>query len=55
MKIKELIAELQKLDQEKEVLVSKDPEGNSFRTIDGVDNTYTKYAIIYPTDDLIDL
>ena len=37
MKVKELIKELQKLDQEAEVLMQKDSEGNGYRNISGVE------------------
>ena len=61
MKIKELIQELKKLNPENEILISGDPEGNDYRTVDFVINDFnadwvdTKYAIIYPTDTLVDL
>ena len=36
MKIKQLIEKLQKLDQERIVVLASDPEGNRFREIDSV-------------------
>jgi hypothetical protein len=44
---------------DKEVLVSGDPEGNDYRTIDEVvavhDKNLKEHIIIYPTDTLIPL
>lgn len=37
MKVKKLIQKLQKLDQDLEVVLSSDPEGNSFDTLTDVD------------------
>lgn len=63
MKVKELIAHLQKFEQEDEILISGDPEGNDYRTIEGVyrhtqDSEAVEnpkdYIVIYPTDDIID-
>ena len=36
MKVSELINELNKVDKEKEILLSSDEEGNSIKEIDGV-------------------
>lgn len=58
MKVKELIKELQNIKhQDMEILISGDPEGNDFRTIDSDMplGHNGKYFIIYPTDDIIDL
>lgn len=37
MKVKELISQLRTLDQEAEVLMQRDDEGNGYRTLNGVD------------------
>lgn len=60
MKIKELIEKLKAYSLESEVIISGDPEGNDYRTIDFVahaanDDETFGYVVIYPTDDLIDL
>ena len=50
MTIKELIEVLQKEDQNKEVLLSSDPEGNNFWTLDKIDllGEDDKTITIYP-------
>ena len=61
MKVKELINELQNIKhQDKEILLSGDPEGNDFRTIDMVDiltrlEPFKETYIIYPTDEIIEI
>lgn len=42
MKVKEMIELLQKEDQEREVIMSKDGEGNSFSPFSDADRTYYK-------------
>lgn len=42
MKVKDLIKSLKKLDQELPVVLSKDPEGNDFRYLEGAyDGVFT--------------
>lgn len=55
MKVKELIKELQTYNQEKEVYLSSDSEGNSYGTTD-LSCVYEedKYVLIYPCDEGID-
>ena len=62
MKIKDLILELQRWPEEHEVLMSGDPEGNDFRTLDGVfavnevkKDGVLMHCVIYPTDTIRDL
>jgi hypothetical protein len=40
MKVSELIAELSKLPQDVEVILSRDPEGNGFYTVEDVEASY---------------
>jgi hypothetical protein len=60
MKVKDLIKYLEQEDLDSEVIISGDPEGNDFRTIDMVDNSrsgsegVTNYTIIIPTDTLVE-
>ena len=49
MRVKELIAELQKYDENMDVVISCDPEGNYFETIDDLD--YMFYYI--PEDEYL--
>ena len=46
MKVKELIEELKKEDPEKDIILQKDPEGNGYSLISGVDG-----YCVYRTDD----
>lgn len=39
MKVKELVAELQKIDQELEVILQKDSEGNGYSPLAGMDDS----------------
>lgn len=57
MKIKELIAELEKIEnKEQEVYLSSDSEGNNYHTVDGVYNRYgwNNAVVIYPTDTTVE-
>lgn len=59
MKVKELKKYLDDIPDDKEILMSGDPEGNDIRTLDEV--AYIKngdgnnHYIIYPTDTIIDI
>jgi hypothetical protein len=63
MYIKDLIKELQKFNQESQIFVSNDSEGNEIKTIDMIterefdkknnDGTYDA-VVIYPTDTLME-
>lgn len=62
MKVSTLIAILKDFDPKDDVILSNDPEGNEYRTVDFVtseiqetDDGDTKFVIIYPTDDIIEL
>jgi hypothetical protein len=44
MKVKELIAELRKLDPERIVILQKDPEGNGYSPLEGVEDNATWQA-----------
>ena len=48
MKVKELIAELNKCKQEDEIILSSDEEGNSFSTLDAksIDSDYAKNSVV---------
>lgn len=54
MKVKDLIEELQKLDQEAEVILSADGEGNGFAYLDGIEvSRYTTrhgLEVLHPSD-----
>lgn len=61
MLIKELIKELQKHNEDSQILISNDPEGNEIKTIDLItdqefdksnnDGTYDA-VVIYPTNEI---
>lgn len=55
MIVKDLIIELQKLDQTKEVYLSRDEEGNGYGTIseDSINQT-SKAVIFYPWEEYVD-
>jgi hypothetical protein len=54
MIVKELILALQKLDQNKEVVISADEEGNGYHSIDAQTVTeYGKSVIISPFEEYI--
>lgn len=61
MKIKDLIDELKRYDENTEVHISKDPEGNEIRTTDFVscsdysgDEEHPQFlVVIYPTDEIV--
>lgn len=53
MKVKQLVKQLKALDQEKEIFMSSDREGNIVNYISDVDLDHEHY-IIYPTDDSIE-
>lgn len=64
MTIKKLIVELMKFDPSTEIVISGDPEGNDYRTIDYIgfievakmnNNGSREVATIYPTDTLLDV
>jgi hypothetical protein len=59
MTIKELKKQLENLPEDMDIIISGDPEGNDFRTIDEVafieDEKGQAHYIIYPTDDLIEI
>lgn len=50
--VKNLIEELQKLPQNLKVIVSSDPEGNSFNNLQGVDLTHYDGEFILDKEDL---
>lgn len=55
MNVKDLIIELQKLDQTKEVYLSRDEEGNGYGTIsESSINQTTKAVILYPWEEYVD-
>lgn len=59
MLVKNLINILAKLSEDTEIILSKDSEGNEYKTIDEVALMQTEdkreFYIIYPTDNIIDL
>lgn len=52
MKVKELIEELKKEDPEKDIILQKDPEGNGYSPIAGIDGNaiYTDDYEVYDTE-----
>jgi hypothetical protein len=53
MKVKELVKKLEKLEQEKDIFMSSDSEGNIINYISEIEKDHDNY-IIYPTDDYIE-
>ena len=54
MKVKELIAELNRLDGNADVIMSSDAEGNSFHSVDCAEKTgFT--VIVWPAHDYVEL
>ena len=55
MKVKELIQILVKIDQDKEVFVSRDEEGNGYGTLDksSVEDN-GKSVVLYPYEEYVD-
>ena len=54
MKIKKLIKELKKYDQEAEVYLSRDNEGNSFGTVSPAFGFEKNFVTIYPEQEGIE-